>query len=99
MVIQSQPIIIGGEREPQIVETQALEEEQMKFDQDPQVPGNVESPIADRNRIQTPHSSVQDPDYEPPESQSFRRELATTPIAQPVTRSRARLQLQENPPM
>jgi len=75
-------------------------EEQEHLDQDPQVPENVETPDADRDRRrQMPDSSVQDPDYEPPNSPRSRRELATTPIAPPVTRSRARLQLQENPPV
>jgi len=73
-------------------------EEQQQLEQDSQVPENVETPDADRNRRkQTPDSSVQDPDYEPPNSPCSRRELATTPIAPTVTRSRARLQLQENP--
>jgi len=54
----------------------------------------------DRNgRRQMPDSAVRDPGYEPPNSLRSRRELATTPIAPPVTRSRARLQLQENPPV
>jgi len=64
------------------------------------MPANVETPDADRNRRrQMSDSSAQDPDYEPPNSPRSRRELATTPIAPPVTRSRARLQLQENPPV
>jgi len=74
-------------------------EEQQQLDQDPQVPENVETPDADRNRRQMPDSSAQDPDYDPPNSPRSRRELATTPIAPPVTSSRARLQLQENPPV
>jgi len=41
-------------------------------------------------------TSIQDPDYEAGNSPLSRRELATTPIAPPVTRSRARLQMQEN---
>ena len=92
MEIQSRPIATGDEHEPQVVETQALEEGQLQLDQDPEVPGNVETPGVDRNRRQTPDSSVQDPNYEPPNSPRSRRELAP-----PVTRSRARLQLQENP--
>jgi len=97
--IQSRPIATGYESEPQVIETQALMEEQQQLDQDPQVPANAETPDADRNRRrQMPDSSVQEPDYEPPNSPRSRRELATTPIAPPVTRSRARLQLQENPP-
>jgi hypothetical protein len=40
-----------------------LEEQQL--DQDPQVPGNVKTPHADRKRRRKmPDSSVQDPDYE-----------------------------------
>jgi len=79
---------------------QALVEEQLQLDQDPQVPENVETPDADKNRRrQTTGSSVRDPDYEPPNSPRSRRELATTPIAPPITRSHARLQLQENPPV
>jgi hypothetical protein len=98
VVIQSQPITTGDEREPQVVETQALEEEQLQLEQGAQVPGNIETPDADSNRRrQTPDSSVQDPDYEPPNSSHSRREVATTPTAPPVARSRARLQLQENP--
>ena len=71
----------------------------MQLDQNPQLPGNAETPISDINRSQRPDSSVQDSDYEPPNSPRSRRELATTAIAPPVTRSRARLQLQENPPV
>ena len=72
-------------------------EEQLQLDQDPQVPGNVETPDADNNRRrQTPGSSVQDPDYETGNSLRSRRELATTPIAPPLTSSHARLQMHEN---
>ena len=71
--------------------------EQEQLDQDPQVPENVETTDADRNRRrQMPDSLAQDPDYEPPNSPRSRKELATTSIAPPVTRSRASLQLQEN---
>ena len=97
--IRSRPIVTGYEREPQVVETQALGEEQ-QLDQDTQMPENVETPDTDGNRRRhMPDSSAQDPDYEPPNSPRSRRELATTPIAPPLTRSRARLQLQENPPL
>jgi hypothetical protein len=97
VVIQSRPITTGDEREPQVVEMQALEE-QLQLEQGPQVPGNIETPDADSNRRrQTPDSSVQDPDYEPPNAPRSRRELATTPTAPPVARSHARLELQENP--
>jgi len=93
-------IATGYERERQVIETQALVEEQQQLDQDPQVPSKVETPDADRNRRrQMPDSSVQDPDYEPPNSTRSRRELATTPTAPPVTKCRASLQLQENPPV
>jgi hypothetical protein len=100
VVIELQPIVTGYEREPQVDETQALEEEQLQLDPDPQVPGNVETPVADNNRRRhTPDSSVQDPDYKPPNSPRSRRELATTPIAPPLTRSQAWLHMQENPHM
>jgi hypothetical protein len=100
VVIQLRPIATGYELEPQIGETHGLEEEQLQLDQGLEVPGNVETPDADSNRMrQTPESSVQDPDYEYPNSPRSRRELATTPVASPVTRSHARLQLQENPPV
>jgi hypothetical protein len=100
MEIQSRPIATGYEREPQVVKTQALVVEQQQLDQDTQVPGNVGTPDTDGNRRRhMPESSVQDPDYEPPNSPPSRRELAATPIAPPQTRSRARLQLQENPPV
>ena len=88
--------ITGYERGPQVDEMQALEEEQLQLDQDPQVPRDVETPDADSNRRQTPDSCVQDPDYEPGNSPRSRRELATTPIAPPLNGSRARLQMQEN---
>jgi hypothetical protein len=99
-VIQSRPIVTSEERKPQVVEAQALEEEQLQLDQDPQVHENVGTPVAggDRRR-QIPDSSVQDPDYKPSNSPCSRKELATTPIAPPVTRSHARLQLQGTPPV
>jgi hypothetical protein len=93
--IQLRSIATGDERELRVVETQALEEEQLQLDQNPQMPGNVEILVADRyRRRQTPDSSAQDPDYEPPNSPHSRRQLATTPIAPPLTGSRARLQFQ-----
>ena len=95
--IRSRPIATGYEREPQVVETQALGEERQQLDRDTQMPENVETPDIDGSRRHMPDSSAQDPDYEPPNSPRSRRELATTPIAPPLTRSRARLQLQENP--
>jgi hypothetical protein len=50
----------------------------MQLEQDPQVPGNVKTSDADSNRRrQTPDSSMQYPDYEPPDSPRSRRELAT----------------------
>jgi hypothetical protein len=98
--IQSRPIVTSEEREPQVGEAHTLEEERLQLDQDPQVHENFETPVADGDRSrQIPDSSVQDPDYEPSNSPRSTRELATTPIAPPVTRSRARLQLQENPPV
>ena len=95
---QSRAIATGYEREPRVIETQALVEEQEQLDQDPQVPENIVTPDADRDRRrQKPDSSAQDPDYEPSNSPRSRTELATTSIAPPVTRSHARLQLQGNP--
>ena len=99
VVIQSRPIVTSEEREPQVVEAQALDEERLQLDQDSQVHDNIGTPVADGDRRQIPDSSLQDPDYKPSNSPRSRRELATTPIAPPVTRSRARLQLQENPPV
>ena len=56
----------GYEHEPQIVETQALVEEQKQLDRDPQMPENVETPATEGNRRKhMPDSSAQDPDYEP----------------------------------
>jgi len=90
----------GYEREPQVIELRALVQEQEYLDQDPQVSENVETPEADRNRRRKmPESSAQDREFEPPNSPRSRREIATTPIAPPVTGSRTRLQLQENPPV
>jgi len=98
--IQSRLIATGFEREPRVIEKQSLVEEQEQLDQDIQVPENVETPDADRDRRRKmPDSSSQDPDYKPLNSPHSSRELATTPVAPPVTRSRARLQLQENPPV
>jgi hypothetical protein len=98
--IQSRPIVTSEKRKPQVVQAQALEEERLQLDQDPQVHENFGTLVAnDDRRRQIPESSVQDPDYKPSNSPHSRRELATTPIAPPVTRSRARLQLQENPPV
>jgi hypothetical protein len=100
VVIQSRPIVTSKEREPQVVEAQALEEERLQLDQDPQVHENVGTPVADGDRRrQIPDSSVQGPDYKPSNSPRSRRELALTPIAPTVNRSRARLQLQENAPV
>jgi len=95
--IQARPIATGYVRETQVIEKRASGEEEEQLDQEPQGLEHVETPGTDRNgRRQMPDSSVRDPDYEPPNSPRSRRELATTPIAPPVTRSRARLQLQEN---
>ena len=98
VVIQSRPIATGDEREPQNVEPQAMQEDPLHSDQNPQIPGNFEPPVVDRNmRRQTPDSSVQDPDYKTSNSLHARRKLAANSVAPPITRSRARLQLQENP--
>ena len=43
VVIQSRPTATGYERKPQADETQAMEEEQLQSDQDPQASGNVET--------------------------------------------------------
>jgi len=99
VVIQSRPIVTSEERETQAVEAHALEEERLQLDQDPQVHENIGTPVPDGDRRQIPDSSIQDPDYKPSNSTRSRRELATTPIAPPVTRRCARLQLQENPPV
>ena len=100
VVIQWRPIVTNEERKPQVVEAQALEEERLQLDQDPKLHEYIGTPVADGDRSrQIPDSSVQDPDYKPSNSPRSRTELATTPIAPPVTRSRARLQLQENPPV
>jgi hypothetical protein len=49
--IQSLPIAATGDkREPWVVETQAVEEGLLQLDQNHQMPGNVETPIVDRNR-------------------------------------------------
>ena len=95
---QSRPIAISDEREPQIFGMQVVQEERPQLERDSPASGYSETPDADRDgRRQPPDSSVQDPDYEPSNSPRSRRELATTPIAPPITRSRARLQLQEDP--
>lgn len=84
VVIQSRPMVTSDE--PQAVEEEPLQLGQM-----------IETPVVDRNvGRQTPDSSMQDPDFIPSDSPHTRRELEATPIAPPVTRSRARLQLQEN---
>jgi hypothetical protein len=93
------PIVTSEERDPQVVQAQALEEKRLQLDQDPQVRKNIGTPEADGDRRQIPDSSPQDPDYKPSNSPRSRRELATTPIAPPVTRTKTRLQLQENPPV
>jgi hypothetical protein len=98
LVIQSRPLATGDERETQNVELQAMQEDTLQLDQNPQIPGNFETTVVDRNmRRPTPDSSVQDPDYKASNSLNSRRNLAATPIAPPVTRNRARLQLDEKP--
>jgi len=97
VVLRSRPTVTGYERGPQVNEKEAMEEEQLQSDQDPQASRDVETPDADSNRRkQRPDPSIQNPDYEPGNSPRSKRELATTPIAPPMTRSRARLQMQEN---
>ena len=57
-------------------EAQALEEEWLQLDQDPQVHENVKTPVADGDRRrQILDSSVQDPDYKPSNSPRSGREL------------------------
>jgi hypothetical protein len=64
VVIQSRPIATDYEPGPKVDE--ALKEVQLQLDQDPQVPGNVETPDADRiRRREAPDSSMQNPNYEP----------------------------------
>jgi hypothetical protein len=93
-VIQSRPMVNSKERDPRVDEPQTEEEEPLQLDQ------VAETPVVGRNMgKRTPDSSVQDPDFAPSNSPHTRRELAATPIAPPVTRSRARLQLQENLPV
>jgi hypothetical protein len=41
--IQSRPIATDDEREPRIVETKALEEEQLQLEQSSKMPGDVET--------------------------------------------------------
>jgi hypothetical protein len=97
VVIQSRPIATADEHEPQNVEPQTIEKDPLQLHQNPQTPGNFETPVVDRKtRRQTPGPSVQDPDHKYSNSPHSRTELEATPIPPPVTRSHARLQLQEN---
>ena len=57
VVIQSRPIVTIEERESQVVEAHALEEERLQLDQDPQVHENIGTPVADGVRRQIPDSS------------------------------------------
>jgi hypothetical protein len=98
VVIQSRPFATGDEREPQNVEPEAMQEDPLQSDQNSQILGNFETPFVYGNiRRQTPNSSVRDPDYKTSNSLHSRRKLEATPIAPPLTRNRARLQVQENP--
>jgi hypothetical protein len=94
----SRPITTAAELETRIDGAQSAEDERSQLELSSQSPGNVGTPVEGRNRRRIPDYSAQDADYEPPNSPRSRRELATTPIAPPITRSRVRLQLQENPP-
>jgi len=87
MVIQKRPIPTGDEREPQVVEMQALEEEQLQLDQVPQVPENAETPVADSNRRQKCLIPLYRIQIMNPQILHVPEELATTPIAPPITRS------------
>jgi hypothetical protein len=81
----SQPIAAEGE--PQT----GAAEEPRRVERSPRSPGDAETPdVTD--------SARRDPDYQPSRSPRSRRELDSTPIAPPVTRSRARLQLQGQQP-
>jgi hypothetical protein len=94
----SRPITTVAEPETRIDGAQSAEDERPQLELSPQSLRNVGTPVEGRNRRRMPNYSAQDPDCEPPNSPRSRRELATTPIAPPVTRSHARLQLQENSP-
>jgi hypothetical protein len=60
--IQSRPIAISDEREPQVVGTQALQEERLQLEQYPPAPGYIETPmqieIGGGNRL-IPHTRIQ----------------------------------------
>ena len=51
VVIQWRPIVTSEEREPQVGEAHALEEERLQLGQDPKVQENVESPVADGDSV------------------------------------------------
>jgi hypothetical protein len=77
----------------------------LKFLQELQSPipaAGADTPSVDRERPNRyPDSTLRDPNYTPSRSPQSRRELAATPHASPVTRSRARLQQlrdMNNPP-
>jgi len=58
VVLQSRPIVTSEEREPQVVEAHALEEERLQLDQNRQVHENIETPVTDGDsRRQIPDSS------------------------------------------
>jgi hypothetical protein len=93
-VIQSRPMVNSEERDPRVDEPQTVEEEPLQLDQIAETAG-----VGRNMGRRTPDSSVQDPDFAPSNSPHARRELAATPIAPRATRSRAKLQLQENLPV
>jgi hypothetical protein len=81
-VTASRPIAVEGE--PQA----GAAEEPRRVERSPRSPESAETPdVVDSVR--------RDPDYRPSCSPRSRREIDSTPMAPPVTRSRARLQLQE----
>jgi hypothetical protein len=93
MEIQSRPITSVDNHGAQTVEQQV---------QSPNPAVGADTSNAGRETPKRyPDSTLRDPNYTPPRSPQSLRELAATPQAPPLTRSRARLQqLQEfnNPP-
>jgi hypothetical protein len=93
MQIQSRPNATEKEPEPRVAV-----EGQIQVGEKPKSPEMVENPAEEGNSWGLPDSSLWDPDYVPPRSPHSRRELATTHTAPPITRRRASLLMQDNPP-
>jgi hypothetical protein len=75
--IQSRPIATG-EGELRVIEAQAIQQQPLQLDRNPQMPGNAETPVVDRNmRRQRTDSSAQNPDYEPPKFSAFQKRAAS----------------------